>query len=706
MNRIHLILLIHAHQPVGNFDHVFEHVYQQSYLPFLDCLERHSRVRVGLHYSGPLLEWLDARHPDYIDRVARAAASGQVEIVGGGFYEPILISIPRHDQIEQIVRMRDWLTKRIGKSPSGAWLAERVWEPQLPEALQAAGVKYTLLDDVHFLSAGFQPDQLHGYYLAEEQCSTVKVLPGLKAMRYMVPFRQVEETIGFLRHAAERNVDGMVAMGDDMEKFGGWPGTHDHCYRNGWLDRFFAAVEENSEWLLPTPPGEYTESHPPLGRADLPTASYTEMMEWVLPTGARKKLHEIEGEFGSREDVQRFLRGGVWRGFMSKYGEVNLLHKKALHVSRELTLRQKRKAGARSSELAARARTHLLRAQCNDAYWHGVFGGLYSPHLRTECWRELIRAESLMNGIRSRRGSVEIKKFDFDADGCDEVYASSREFAALIKPDDGATVAMLDFRPTAIAAVNSLQRRPEAYHSRLAEAAHSQGGRVASIHDQVRVKESGLEKLLRYDKWPRHCFRVFVFPEDKTLSDCAAVTLEESSTIAGGRYEIDLTSKGEVRCQIASGKSAADAGLHVEKIFSFASGDDRATIRCRIKLSQDGSQPVRSCCGVENVINLLAPNAPDRYFETSEGRQAMNWSGVTRGETVRAVDQWQNFSAEISAPGAEETWIVPIETVSESEEGFERVYQGSQIMPVWRAEIPAAGEWSCEISLEMRKAHA
>ncbi|HET9402753.1 MAG TPA: alpha-amylase/4-alpha-glucanotransferase domain-containing protein, partial [Candidatus Acidoferrales bacterium] len=384
MNRIHLILLIHAHQPVGNFDHVFEHVYQQSYLPFLDCLERHPRVRVGLHYSGPLLEWLDARHPDYLDRVARAAESGQVEIVGGGFYEPILISIPRHDQIEQISRMREWLAKRIGKSPSGAWLAERVWEPQLPDALHAAGVEYTLLDDVHFLSAGFQPDQLHGYYFAEEQGKTVKVLPGLKAMRYMVPFRQVEETIGFLRGAADQTPGGMVAMGDDMEKFGGWPGTHDHCYRDGWLDRFFAAVEENGNWMLPTPPVEYTESHPPSGRADLPAASYTEMMEWVLPTGARKKLHEIEGEFVSREDVQRFLRGGVWRGFMSKYDEVNLLHKKALHVSRELTAKQKKKTGTKGTELSARARTHLLRAQCNDAYWHGVFGGLYSPHLRTE----------------------------------------------------------------------------------------------------------------------------------------------------------------------------------------------------------------------------------------------------------------------------------------------------------------------------------
>ncbi|HET9399931.1 MAG TPA: alpha-amylase/4-alpha-glucanotransferase domain-containing protein, partial [Candidatus Acidoferrales bacterium] len=368
--------------------------------------------------------------------------------------------------------------------------------------------------------------------------------------------------------------------------------------------------------------------------------------------------------------------------------------------------KQKKKTGTKGTELSARARTHLLRAQCNDAYWHGVFGGLYSPHLRTECWRELIRAEALMNGARNRRGSIAIEKLDFDADGCEEIYVTSRELAALIKPDDGATIAMLDFRPTAIAAVNSLRRRPEAYHGRLSETANSDGGGVASIHDRVRVKEPGLEKLLRYDKWPRHCFRVFLFPEDKQQADCVDIRLGENPSIAGGTYDVDLSSDGVVKCAITDDSGTAGSRLRVEKIFSFAPGDDRVRIHCRINIKQDGSQAVRCRCGVENVLNLLAPDAPDRYFEASSGRHSMNWNGIARDVCIRAVDEWQNFEAEISAPGAEETWIVPIETVSESEEGFERVYQGSQIMSVWRAEISAGGEWSCEISLDMAKAHA
>ena len=114
--------------------------------------------------------------------------------------------------------------------------------------------------------------------------------------------------------------------------------------------------------------------------------------------------------------------------------------------------------------------------------------------------------------------------------------------------------------------------------------------------------------------------------------------------------------------------------------------------------------PIRCFVGVESVVNLLAPDAPDRYWALSAGRHPMNWAGATADPRVRAVDEWQNFAIEISAPGAAETWIEPIETVSESEAGFERVYQGSQILSVWRAEIAAGGEWSCEASWEMEKA--
>src|SRR5205823_370887 len=469
--KFHLSLLIHAHQPCGNFEHVLEKAYASSYLPFIEHLEKHPKVRLGLHYSGPLLTWIEKHRPEYFVRLKKLVQAGQVELVGGGFYEPILVSIRPEDQHEQIARLAAYLEKHFGKLPSGAWLAERVWEPQLPTALASANVAYTLVDDMHFLAAGFEPEELFGPYIAEDRGKAVWLYPGQKALRYLIPFGKVEDVIAYLRDAAAVHPCGVAAMGDDMEKFGVWPGTHEHCYKDGWLSAFFTALEENSDWLEVSTPGHYLESHAPLGRADLPTASYTEMMEWALPTRVRQRYHEVLKEFGARPEILSFLRGGSWRGFFRKYPESNLLHKKMLRVSARIAAAPVHRDGAKSSNELVQARDLLLRAQCNDAYWHGIFGGIYAPHLRTDPWRNLIRAEAIADRETPGALAPRVELLDYDADGANELLFTSLEAQALVKPNDGGTIATLDFRPAAATLVNSILRRPEAYHTRLREAA-------------------------------------------------------------------------------------------------------------------------------------------------------------------------------------------------------------------------------------------
>ena len=323
------------------------------------------------------------------------AARGQVEVIGGGFYEPILISIPPQDQHEQLVRLSAYIERHFARKPAGAWLAERVWEPQLPSILAAGGAEYTFVDDIHFLSAGFEASELFGAYLAEDRGQTVCLFPGLKDLRYLIPFGGVPDVVKYLRECAAAHPGGAAAMGDDMEKFGVWPGTAKHCFDDGWLEDFFAAIEENSAWLKAVTPTEFLATHAPLGRADLPTASYTEMTEWALPTRVRQRYMAVQKEFKERPDVLSFLRGGSWRGFFRKYSEANLLHKKMLRTSARLAAIPARRSDAPATAEIAQARDLLHRAQCNDAYWHGIFGGLYAPHLRTDLWRNLIRAEAL-----------------------------------------------------------------------------------------------------------------------------------------------------------------------------------------------------------------------------------------------------------------------------------------------------------------------
>ena len=687
--KFHLSLLLHAHQPVGNFEDVFERCYQRAYLPFLQQLGKHPGIRAALHYSGPLLSWIEKNHPEYFDLLRYLVKHQQAEMVGGGFYEPILVVIPPEDQREQLERFSAYLEQHFGQRPSGAWLAERVWEPQLPSILAAAQLNYTVVDDFHFLSAGFEPSELFGAYQAEDCGKAVRLFAGQKALRYLVPFGRVEDVINYLREAAAIHPNGVAVFGDDMEKFGVWPGTFEHCYLNHWLEEFLTALENNSDWLSVTSPGDYAGTHAPLGRADLPTASYPEMAEWALPTGVRQRFHAAQEEFTKRPEIAAFLRGGSWRGFFRKYPEANLLHKKMLRAGTRLAAVPQRRTETKPAQEIAEARELLLRSQCNDAYWHGVFGGLYAPHLRTEIWRSLIRAETAADRLTPGGQIGRVELLDYDTDGKNELLFTGPEYQALLKPSDGGTLAALDFRPTAATLVNSMQRRPEAYHARLRDASQSATSTVISIHEQTRVKEPNLEQFLRYDRWARHAFRILVFDPKRTQHDYERLQLNEDASFAGGEFSVRASAphQAELYRQTVIGANPAghDAvSVEVTKRFSFGPAPNGCEISCEVGLKL--KQPVDRAVmiGLETVVNLLAPTQSDRFFETASGPEKLRFSGELPGPILHMEDGWQKLRITLHAPGTDNFWIAPIETVSESEEGFERVYQGSQILARWR----------------------
>ena len=713
MSKVSLALVIHSHQPVGNFDHVIEDAYQKSYAPFVRALRVHPRIRLSLHFSGILLEWLENHHPEYFQQLRELVGRGQVELVGGGYYEPILPIIPDADKHTQLRKLADYLHQRFGLEPRGAWIAERVWEPTLPRPLAQAGVEYVVLDDTHFLAAGLQPWQLHGSFVTEEDGFPLRLIPSSQALRYTIPFQEPAETLRILKEGANQH-DTLYAMGDDCEKFGVWPGTYDHVYKNGWLERFFRSLEGNQGWLQTTTVTDYLRSHPPVGRIYLPTASYAEMMEWSLPPEAsvdfKACLEECE-HIPHGERFQRFLRGGLWRNFLAKYPESNRLQKQMLGVSHRLQkLRCSLKDGSEKAGLLADAETHLLASQCNDPYWHGVFGGLYAPHLRSALLRHLIQAEFQLDGVDGRPEDArpQIVTTDFDADGQDEILIRQSISGMTLHPADGATVSSLRFQPSNVELVNSLMRRPEAYHELVRKQVASPDAPregPASIHDLVLSKESHLDALLRYDRYARHAFRSYLFPSAKNWEDFEFLRLEENEILARGAWKATPANAPAAAIEF---RSAVDVSVNscamrvdaIKTLISKVTGS-HWQVECRSSLNTDRSCPTGMALGLELVLNLLAPDAHDRYFLAKDVRRPLEFRGEIASTPLTVVDEWQRVRITLETRPQASWWIVPIETISQSELGFERVYQGSAILAVWKIDPPAWRNVNCVLQMEI-----
>jgi alpha-amylase len=583
-----------------------------------------------------LLEWLEAHDAAYLDLLGKLVSDRHVELLLAGFYEPVLASLPRADRVEQIQWMHEAIRHRFGVDARGLWLTERVWEPELAADLAAAGVRYALVDDRHFLVSGFATEQLHAPFWTESDGKRVALFPIDERLRYLIPFRPPHETADYLRElrgAGHR----LAVLADDGEKFGGWPGTKEWVYERGWLDQFVGTIGrliETGEVQLSTL-AEALHHVPSGGIAYLPTASYREMEGWSLPPDAALRLIRLERDLGETRisgPDGALIRGAHWRNFLVKYSEANRMHKKMQALS--LLLRAQGDYPA--------ARRAIGRAQCNDAYWHGVFGGLYLPHLREAIWRNLAQAEREL-----RRGQgLAAEVLDLDGDGHEEIWIHSHQFSAIASPWRGGAIEELTVFATETNYANTLTRRREAYHDtalerRANESATGDGG-TPSIHD--------IEEGIRLEQRP---------PLD---ADDRALFVDR----------------------------VLPSGLAFEQ---YAYGDfwpvrswARAPYRFAIERSSDAVEIV---CGNDLVTKRI------RFTVAGGLSVSYRWdSSVGNPDDLFASELSLFAPLDLRTEPAAEIWTFPIETVAKSERGLDRTKQGESVTLRWPIHL---GEATVEI---------
>jgi hypothetical protein len=692
--RISLALALHNHQPVGNFGWVFAEVYDQAYRPMIEALERHPGIRLSLHYTGPLLAWMATERPDTMGRLRALVERDQVEILGGGIYEPVLASLPEHDRLGQLLRMADEVEALFGRRPQGAWLAERVWEPDLPTSLERAGYRWTILDDAHFRAAAIPEDDLWGPYTTEDQGHLLRVFGTEQGLRYRIPFREVDEVIDYLRRHATEAGDRVGMMGDDGEKFGGWPTTWQHCWGDGrWVERFFTALEDNADWLTTTTPSAWLAEHAPIGRVYIPTGSYAEMGEWALPAAESRAfsraVHDAQDD--GRPEA-RWLRGAFWRNFQVKYREVNDLHKQMLRASAAV-------AAMPPGPGRDQATDHLYQGQSNDCYWHGLFGGIYISHMRLATYEHLIAAEDLAEGATGNRVSAAL--LDLDMDGVDEVRLADDGQVVTIDLDEGAGIGGWDVRAVRHALTAVMRRRPEPYHDAIrtlaaapsADDDATAAAEPASIHDTLRSKEDGLAAHLVYDDHERRSGLVRALATGTPPADWAmARAIELGDALDGSHELVDL---GLDRLTTRREADIAGAAVTVTKTYRLG-GDRRSpTLETQLVLEHRGGPALDTRLGLEWATTMLGGGGnPAAWWEVDGTRSGHDTTGQAGG--VRHIAQGNDFvgiSVLTTMDTPTDVWWAPIDTVSNSEDGFERVYQGSAWLLSWPVRLTAGERW-------------
>ena len=707
MEKVAFLFCVHNHQPVGNFLHVVENAYEKAYLPFIEVLKKYPFMKISIHYSGILWDFFKDHRPEFLETLRELVKKGQLEMMTGGYYEPILAVIPDADKVRQITELTRTIQEEMGVTPRGMWLAERIWEPHLPKYLKEAGVEHITIDDYHFKKSGLEEKDLHGYYLTEEDAKVLKIFPGSETLRYIIPFHPPEETLEYLSRL--RNSSRAAIFADDGEKFGIWPYTYHSVYEEGWLERFFQLIGDHLDWIEPMPLGTYAMRKEPLGRIYLSCSSYMEMDEWSLPTEAMVeygKVLERLKESPEGERIRRFLKGGFWRNFFTKYPESNDLHKRVLHL-REKIGDEKGRSALKSQDPIL----YLHRAQCNDAYWHGVFGGLYLPHLRHALYENFIKAEALYDQrSHQEKEWIELERLDFNGDGDEELILKNPE-TVLLFSNRGGSLLEMDDRTKAFNILGTLTRRKEGYHQKILEAREQAIGEESSqvktktIHEIYDSKEEGLDQYLLFDGYRKVSFLDHFIAEPMDFESFRRSQYQEEGNFINEPYEMEAGRKGRGQEILfsRSGTLCKNGGgdpIKIEKRFSVLTR--QAAVKADYQINYSGERR-RTNFGIELNINLLAGDAPDRYYHIPgrklEDRRLASLGTTDEMTEVQLLDEWNRMKVVLKMDKRCNLWRFPIETVSLSESGFEKIYQGSCLLLYWPLDFEPGGKFEVTIEL-------
>ena len=631
--KVSLLFGVHAHQPAGNFEFVIDDAHARCYKPFLETVYAYPEFKLSVHFSGWLLDYLLKRFPDDMAKLREMVARGQVEMFGGGDTEPVLASIPERDRRSQLAALSNRLEGSLGERPSGAWLTERVWESSVASSLSDSAIRYVTVDDYHFLCAGKRGEELTGYFSTEESGSRLDLFPISEALRYRIPFSTASETIQYLESLATEDGTAAAIYFDDIEKLGIWPETYVWVYEKQWLKQFIEGVIASPS-IEPALYRDFHAGQRTRGVVYLPTTSYIEMNEWTLNADRADGYAELvrrEKDQQHYEQTKPFVRGGIWRNFMSRYAESNWMHKRMQQLSTRVAER-----GAKATD---RMRELLHLAQANDAYWHGLFGGLYLPHLRRAVWNALVELEALLDKATPRNLAV----VDLDLDGHDEFFIGNDLLQAVIRDDGLGAIHELDAYRLRHNFGDTLARRPEHYYRKIrdhgAVKGEHPGGGIASAHDRVNFRHPIASGDLDPDPVARVLF--------VDMQNGQPVRYRRPS-IQGNRAE--LLADGVVKTFSIEGNR-----LSVEYKLDTA----------RVPMQTEINLAMPSCDGFlgRYVVNGEVPGGLGQSF-TWEGISTLVLEdGVLGGRVVLTFSRPATIHA------------APHQTVSQSEDGFEKIMQ-------------------------------
>lgn len=670
MKKVKLIFGTHNSISPSTDDETVENIYQKAYKPFLTTLYNFPEISAVLYYSGPLLEWFEKYHPEFNTVLNEMVEKKQVELLGGGFYDPVLPIIPAQDRVGQIEKMTTYLRKSFGKRTRGCWLPGRIWEPSMASVLCSSGIDYTFLDDTHFEAAGYSGDDLFKPIITEDQGKTVTVFPIsrkiMSGFGKIVPRKIVEDMCN------DRSSDNKIVVLFPNGCQFGYENGNSLSINHQWLESFLTELKDNRKNIELVHPGKYMRQvRNSSNKGYFPCTSYAEIMKWVLPAEQQKDYENLSVKLVELGLEPKWIYGGFFRQFLSKYRESNFLYSKMMHVS--VMTNQVR--GDKYKKKAAK--DELWKGQNNLAYWHGNQGGIYDSNNRHSAYKALIEGEK----ITREKGifKTSLSAVDYDMDGEKEYLYQGHVTNAYVH-GKGAVLIEFDHISSSWNYMNTLARYPEPYHNQ-------------------EIIQAG------YDDYGRYAFADHFIDDKASIDDFSNSSYLEQGSFLNAYYDaVDYDREHRKVSFISTGtvvKGGYEYKIEIIKRYSFK----RSSIDVDYQIKNLSLHKAELCFASE--VNLAYKNdsefGPKIYriddaFKDEIPTDSCEHTDISQ---MLTFDCYNNTDISLVLNKPAKMWTFPVYTYSRESGIIKKNYQSTCYVPRWNFSLLKDEVWNVSMTLRI-----
>ena len=409
MGTIHICFVLSFSVAGSELPDTIEELYQKKYKKILSFLYAHQDMCITLFVPGIVLEWIEKKHPEITSVCLEMINRRQIEILGGGYYEPLFPLLLPVDRVAQIEALTTAIRKATGKRPRGAFLTESVWDPSLVYSFNTCSIEYTLLDSRLIPQSQFKPISSFLPIVMEDMGKTTTVIP-LHQSSMPQKGQSPVEYLHFTHTVAQSGDSSVLACLFT-------PANFLELMESKWFENFLTLLK-NDQIASLSVPQRYLKQYKARSRTYIPAGCMSDAALWTLEPFVPHTRVFTEA-----------IRPTV-KDFLTVYPESNRLYSRMMYVS--MLINQCRGDKARKKA----AKEELWAAQNFAAYIYTGKGGISDKVLRGKTYRHLLQAEKLARSVSGFKENS--SAFDFSMSGGRDFLCCFAPFNAFFGLQGGA----------------------------------------------------------------------------------------------------------------------------------------------------------------------------------------------------------------------------------------------------------------------------